>query len=78
MSNTTVSTVMQSQILDTDSATGKGASDSVYICMLHMVLNVSWKDNIFIYQDLPRVTDEVRARQMRLESPMLYLHLEFR
>ena len=43
--------------------------DGVYTRMLRMALNVSWEDhmrNVDLYDTLPRVTDKIRARRMRL------------
>ena len=43
--------------------------DGVYTRMLRMALNVSWEDhikNVDLYDTLPRVTDTIRARRMRL------------
>ena len=45
------------------------ALDGVYTRMLRMALNISWEDhvkNIDLYGDLPRVTDKIRGRRMRL------------
>ena len=43
--------------------------DGVYTRMLRMALNVSWEDhmnNVDLYDDLPRVTDKIRGRRMKL------------
>jgi len=43
--------------------------DGVYTRMLRKVINVSWEDhmrNIDLYGQLPRVTDKIRTRRMRL------------
>jgi hypothetical protein len=45
------------------------ALDGVYTRMLRMALNISWEDhvkNVDLYGDLPRVTDKIRGRRMRL------------
>ena len=45
------------------------ALDGVYTRMLRMALNVSWEDhvkNIDLYGDLPRLSDKIRQRRMRL------------
>ena len=45
------------------------ALDGVYTRMLRVAHNVTWEDhirNIDLYGGLPRVTDKVRARRMRL------------
>ena len=47
----------------------KKALDGVYTQMLRMALNVSWEDhvkNIDLYGDLPRLSDKIRQRRMRL------------
>ena len=45
------------------------ALDGVYTRMLRMALNVSWEDhvrNTDLYDHLPRVSDKIRERRMRL------------
>ena len=45
------------------------ALDGVYTRMLRMALGVTWMDhirNVVLYGDLPRVTDKIRERRMRL------------
>ena len=45
------------------------ALDGVYTRMLRMALGVTWMDhirNVDLYGDLPRVTDKIRERRMRL------------
>ena len=43
--------------------------DGCYTRMLRMVLNINWRDmvrNTTVYGDLPRVTEKIRDRRMRL------------
>ena len=45
------------------------ALDGVYTRMLRIALNVSWEDHIRnteLYGDLPRLSDKIRQRRMRL------------
>ena len=45
------------------------ALDGVYAQMLRMALNVSWQDhmrNVDLYGNLPKLTDKIRQRRMRL------------
>jgi len=51
--------------------------DGVYTRMLRKVINVSWEDhmrNIDLYGQLPRVTDKIRTRRMRLADILNWLH----
>ena len=55
-----------------------GALDGVYTRMLRVALNVSWKDhitNVNLYGKLPRLSDKIRQRRMRLAGHCVR-HLE--
>ena len=53
--------------------------DGVYTRMLRVALNMSWKDhitNVNLYGKLPRLSDKIRQRRMRLAGHCVYRHPE--